>query len=304
MEEVDVSIIGGGPAGLQAALVLARTRKKVVVYDSTTPPRNGASHGVHNVLGLDGLLPAEIRAQAWEQINVYQCAVLRKDRIVDIEQGDDSMFVLSPETGEPLKAKRVILALGYEDIYPDLAGFTEAWADTIIPCPFCDGYENRDRVWGLVANSEMQATHCPALVSNWTSTAKLILNDPAIKLDAAFEHQLEEKEISVHTGSITEIKLVDGKVHAVVLETGEVVDVSTLWWAPARKKSALEEKVLQIFQLHVDDMGLIKTDEDGQTEVKGLYAVGDIARMPPSALGAMVEGNAAAFAIIRDWHAW
>ncbi len=303
MEEADVAIIGGGPAGLQAALVLARTRKKVIVYDRAAPPRNGASHGVHNVLGLDGLLPAEIRAQAWAQINVYQSAFLRKDRIVDIEQARDGTFLLSAEAGQQVKAKRVILALGYEDSYPDLAGFTEAWADTIIPCPFCDGYENRDRVWGLVANSEMQATHFPALVHNWTPTAKLILNDPTIILDTAFLQQLVEKGISVHEGTITELKLVDGKVQAVTLHTGESVEVNTLWWVPARKKSALEAKVLRAFQLSVNDMGLIKTDEDGQTDTKGLYAVGDVARMPPSALGAMVEGNAAAFSIIRDWYA-
>ncbi|MBL8165572.1 MAG: NAD(P)/FAD-dependent oxidoreductase, partial [Anaerolineae bacterium] len=73
----DVAIIGGGPAGLQAALMLARTRRRVLVFDSPEPPRNAASHGVHNFVGLDGLLPAEIREQAWKQIAVYNSAELR-----------------------------------------------------------------------------------------------------------------------------------------------------------------------------------------------------------------------------------
>ncbi len=87
IEQIDVAIIGGGPAGMQAALVLARTRKKIVVFNAPSPPRNAASHSVHNFLGFDGLLPAEIRERAWQQINVYQCAELRQEWVTDIDQG-------------------------------------------------------------------------------------------------------------------------------------------------------------------------------------------------------------------------
>ncbi len=303
MDIVDVAIVGGGPAGLQAALVLARTRKEVIVFDSMSAPRNGASHGVHNVLGLDGLLPAEIRAQAWAQINVYQYAKLRKERVEDIEMGPDSVFTLSLENSTQLKAKRVILALGYEDIYPNIEGFSDAWANTIIPCPFCDGYENRDRVWGLVINSALQAAHFPALVNNWTPSARLILNQKDIVLDANVEQQLRKNGFTIHAGSIVEIEQVDGNVKSVKLDTGETVEVETLWWALERKKSALEAKVIRDFQLSLDESGLIQTDESGQTGVNGLYAVGDLAQMPPSALGAMVGGNTAALSIIREWFA-
>lgn len=148
------------------------------MYEATSAPRNGASHGVHNVLGIDGLLPAEIRKQAWSQIDMYQHAELRNDTVNIITLKADGRFIVTDEGGHQLAARRVILAMGYVDAYPEIDGFTDAWADTIIPCPFCDGYENRDRMWGLVANSELQATHFPALVHNWTSSAKLILNQP------------------------------------------------------------------------------------------------------------------------------
>jgi len=303
MKEVDVAIIGGGPAGLQAALVLSRTRKRIVVFDNPEPPRNGASHGVHNVLGLDGLLPAEIREQAWSQINVYKQAELRKEPVIDISQGEDGLFMLSTANGSQLKAKRVILALGYVDQYPALEGFVEAWADTIIPCPFCDGYENRDRNWGLVASSEMHAVHFVDLVNHWTHSAKLILNDSDLKLDAADEKRIVESGIPVYSGPITAIDQHDGKIQAVTLQTGERVEVETLWWALERKKTLLEQRMIESFQLELDDMGLIKTDEEGQTAVHGLYAVGDVAEMMPSALGAMVGGNSAAFSIVRHWYA-
>jgi thioredoxin reductase len=144
LEQVDVAILGGGPAGLQAALVLSRTRKKIIVYDDPEPPRNAASHGVHGFLGLDGLLPTDIRNIAWKQIDKYDSAELRKEKIVNVNKEEDRIFSITTDNETSIKAKKVVLAVGYHDVYPDIPGFVECWADTIIPCPFCDGYENRD----------------------------------------------------------------------------------------------------------------------------------------------------------------
>ncbi len=215
IEQIDVAIIGGGPAGMQAALVLARTRKKVVVFDAPAPPRNAASHGVHNFLGLDGMLPAEIREQAWQQINLYNHAELRRELVTDVDQGDNGDYVISTKEGGRLTTRIVILTLGYHDVFPDIDGFVEAWANTIIPCPFCDGYENRDRIWAVVANYEMEATHFPKMVQNWTQRIKIILNNVDIELDPAFEQEMIELGISIHRGEIDTIEQTDGKVEAV-----------------------------------------------------------------------------------------
>jgi thioredoxin reductase len=86
VEEMDIAILGGGPAGLQAALVLSRTRKKIIVFDNPEPPRNAASHGVHNFLGLDGLLPIDIRKIAWKQIDKYYSAEYRQEKIVNVNK--------------------------------------------------------------------------------------------------------------------------------------------------------------------------------------------------------------------------
>ena len=149
----EVAIIGGGPAGMQAALVLARTGKKIVVLDDPQLPRNAASHGVHNFLGLDGLPPAEIRRVAWEQIDRYNSAELRHERIVDIRRDDNRDFLVTNDQDDKVAARHVILAFGHHDVHPNIAGFAECWGDTIIPCPFCDGYENRHRTWGIVGSS-------------------------------------------------------------------------------------------------------------------------------------------------------
>lgn len=129
-------------------------KKKIIVFDTPEPPRNTASHGVHNFLGLDGLLPIDIRKIAWEQIDKYDSAELRKEKIVNVNKEKNGIFVITTDNEKTIRAKKVILAVGYYDAFPDISGFIECWADTIISCPFCDGYENRDRIWGIVVNSK------------------------------------------------------------------------------------------------------------------------------------------------------
>jgi thioredoxin reductase len=96
-EEIDIAIIGGGPAGLQPALVLSRTRKKIIVFDTPELSGNTASHGVHNFPGLDGLLPMDIRKTGWEQINKYDSAQLRKEKIINVIKEKDERFVITSD---------------------------------------------------------------------------------------------------------------------------------------------------------------------------------------------------------------
>ena len=138
-EQIDIAIVGGGPAGLQAALVLSRTRKKIIVFDDPESPRNAASHGIHNFLGLDGLLPIKIRKIAWEQIDKYDSVEFRNRNIVDVnkeEEYEDGIFVITDDNETSIKAKKVVLAVGCRDVYPDIPGFIECWADTIFHAHF------------------------------------------------------------------------------------------------------------------------------------------------------------------------
>lgn len=295
----DVAIIGGGPAGLQAALILARTRKRILVFDAPEPPRNAASHGVHNFLGLDGLTPAEIREQAWRQIEVYNSTELRSERVMNVQHDSEAGFLVTGETGSSITAKHVILALGFRDIYPDIPGFMACWGDTIIPCPYCDGYENRDRVWGLVASSALTLEHMPHLYRNWTPTAKIIVL-PGTAVTEAQQNVLHAQGLPVHEGEIVEIHHAAGKVEAVTLHTGEHVAVETLWWRLDEAPQPLTQTVIANFSLELDDNGAIKTDAQYQTPIRGLWAVGDV-RGTPGALSAAYQGSMAAFAITRTW---
>ncbi len=298
-EQFDIAIVGGGPAGLQATLVLARTRKRVIVFDAPQAPRNGASHGVHNFVGLEGLLPAEIREQAWQQIHVYNSAELRVERVVEVQAHDDG-FLVSGEAGSSVTARHVILALGYRDVYPDIPGFMDCWGDTILACPFCDGYENRDRIWGLVASSPMGLEHMPKMHENWTTKAHVIIS-PKLKISDEQRAALDAANIPLHIGEIVEVHHDNGKVEAVTLNTGERIAVGTLWCQLDESPQPLTEQIIATFNLELDDTGYIKTDAHYQTAVHGLWAVGDVKGWA-TALGAAYQASQAAYTIAHHWY--
>jgi thioredoxin reductase len=303
-EIIDIAIVGGGPAGLQAALILARTRKKIIVFDDPEPPRNAASHGVHGFLGLDGFLPKDIRRIAWEQIDKYDAAELREERIVDInkQEGEqEGIFLITSDNETSINAKKVVLAVGYHDVYPDIPGFLECWADTIIHCPFCDGYENKDRVWGIVVNSKAELKRFPKVARNWTSKIKVLVPQD-MKIEPSYQNELSKLNIPVHRGNITNVNYTNTKIQSVTLDSGKITEVDTLWWIPSRRPSQLIQRLIENLGLEVDEQhGNIKTDQKQQTNVKGLFAVGDAAGSM-GALGAAHDGGKAATSIVHKWY--
>lgn len=296
----DVAIIGGGPAGLQAALILSRLRKDVIVFDSPEPPRNAASHGVHNFVGLDGLLPSEIRERAWQQIDVYDSAELCYEQVIDVQPDHDNHFLVTGAQGTKITAQHVILAIGFRNVYPDIPGFKDCWGDTIIQCPFCDGYENRDRVWGLVLTSQQALDHLPKMIGNWTPHAKIILSS-AVTLTDDDRAKLTAQGIPIHQGDVTEVHHTSGKVTAVTLDTEEKVEVGTLLWEIALETLPLTQTIITNFDLELDENGHIKTDAMNQSSVSGLWAVGDVLQGQPTSLGAAYAGSQAAYGIVRSW---
>jgi thioredoxin reductase len=300
LDQIDIAIVGGGPAGLQAALVLARTRKKIILFDDPEPPRNAASRGVHNFLGLDGLLPADIRRIAWKQIEKYHSAEFRKEKIVNITKEEDGTFLITSDNGTSFKAKKVVLAVGYHDVYPDIPGFVECWADTIINCPFCDGYENRDRIWGVVVSSKMELERFPKMLQNWTSNIKVLIS-PNIEIEPSYHDQLSKQGIPVYRGAIRKVNHTNSKLESVTLDSGEKIEVETLLWIPPKRPSQLIQRLVENLGLELDEQGNVKTDQMKKTNVKGLYAVGDV-KGSMGALAAANDGGIAGVSIAHEWY--
>ena len=244
----------------------------------------------------------DIRKIAWKQIDKYNSAELRKEKIINVIKEKDEKFVITSDNERSIRAKKVILAVGYYDIYPDIPGFTECWADTIISCPFCDGYENRDRVWGIIANSKMQLDLFPKIVQNWTSKIKVFIS-PNIKIESSYQNELSKLNISVYRGVITKVNHNGTKVESVTLESGENIQVDTLLWIPQVKSIQLIQRLIENLDLELNELGYIKTDEKLRTNVKGLYATGDVKGTSPiGALAAAYNGGIAATSIVHEWY--
>ena len=300
LEQIDVAILGGGPAGLQAALVLSRTRKKIVVFDDPEPPRNAASHGVHNFIGLDGLLPTEIRKIVWKQIDYYNSTDFRKEKIANINR-ENGAFIITNDSETSVRAKKIILAVGYHDVYPDIPGFIECWADTIIPCAFCDGYENRDRIWGIVVNSKTELEKLPKMAQNWTSKIKVFIS-PKMEITTSYQNELSKLGIPIYRGIITKVNHTNSKVESILLNSGEKIETETLIWIPSKRPSPLIQKLVENMDVELDQQGYLKTDKMQQTNIKGLYAAGDIQNPFSGALEAAYTGGMSAISIVHEWY--
>jgi thioredoxin reductase len=192
--------------------------------------------------------------------------------------------------------------VGYHDVYPDIPGFVERWADTIIPCPFCDGYENRDRAWSIVVNSKMELAHFPKMVQNWTSKIKIFVS-PSIELSPSYQNELPKLGIPVHRDAITKVNHSGTKVESVLLDSGEKIEVDTLFWVPSKRPSPLIQKLVENLGLELDEQRNVKADEMQQTNVKGLYAAGDVhLNRPMGVLAAAYDGAMAATSIVLEWY--
>ena len=244
----------------------------------------------------------DIRKIAWKQIDKYNSAELRKEKIINVIKEKDEKFVITSDNERSIMAKKVILSVGYYDVYPDIPGFIECWGDTIISCPFCDGYENKDRIWGIVVNSKMQLDLFPKMIQNWTSKIEIFIS-PHIKIELSYQNELSKINISVYRGIIIKVNHNGTKVESVSLESGENIPVDTLLWIPQVKPIQLIQRLIENFGLELNEQGYIKTDEKLRTNVKRLYAAGDVKGTSPiGALASAYNGGIAATSIVHKWY--
>ena len=300
LPSVDVAVIGGGPAGLQAALTLTRGRRSVAVFDEPAPARNAAAHAVHGYLGFDDLPPAEVRRVAWEQIDRYGGAALHEQRVDDVQRGPSGDFVLHTGAGPSLTARHVVLASGYRDAYPDLSGFRECWGESIIPCVLCDGYEHRDRAWAIVRPSARARTTDPRLARNWTSDLQLIQGGDAQLTDIE-ARRMEELGVRFHRGNVTGIRREGTQIQSVTLDSGAEVEMETLLWMPPSEPVPLVARLARTLDLKRNAEGHVAADASMRTSVERLWAPGDVQGWA-GAMAAARQGEIAAQVILHDWY--
>lgn len=281
----DAIIIGGGFAGLSAAMQLARARRRITILD-IGEPRNRFSPHSHGFLAQDGRPGRDILADARRQLSAYETVTFRDAAAERLEGEIDTFSVLTGD-GEQIDARRVLLATGFEDQLPDVPGLAERWGKTVLHCPYCHGYEVGGGPVGVLARTA-DAARFAALVADWGGVT--LFTNATPEPDDATLALLEQRAVKLRPGRVTAIA--DGPDGMLSVETGPGIPtlVKALFVMPeARVRSAIPaDWGLTLKETPVGK--IIQTDETGQTSLPGLYAAGDIALGPGNISLAAADG--------------
>jgi len=284
----DCVIVGAGPAGLNAALVLGRARRRVVVFDDARP-RNYATHEMHGVLGHDGLDPAELRARGRAELAGYRVEVVSAD-VRDAAVLDGVVRVTSARGTDT--ARTVLLATGMLDEVPDIPGFADVWGISAHTCPYCDGFEHRDERLAVLG-SGTRGEHLAVLLRQWSDDVVLLSNGP---------HDLHPDQLArVHALGVPIIEApvvaLDGDDHGrlrrVRLANGDRLDRDALFFFVGwRPRNDLARRLA----CGLRDDGSILVDSGQATTVDRVYAAGNCAdprALVPAAAGSGVTAAVA-----------
>ena len=287
----DVVVVGGGAAGLSAAVALARSLRSVVVVDAGEP-RNAPAGGAHNLLGREGIPPLELLAAGRREAEQYGAEILR-DRAVTA-RAEEEGFTVGLAGGGVLRARRLLLATGLVDELPDVPGVAELWGRSVLHCPYCHGWEVRGRRIGVLGAGHM-SIHQTLLFRQLSEDVTFFpdrMPDPGAE---AWE-QLSALGVRVVEGHVQRLRTDGDVLRAVVLADGQEVPVDALVVAP--RFAARAELYEQLGGTLTDHPAgaLIATGPMGSTEVPGVWAAGnagDLSAMVSSAAGAGVGAAAA-----------
>src|SRR3989475_736646 len=285
----DVIIVGGSFAVLGGALQLGRARRKVTVLDTGLPRNRFAGHS-HGLLGHDHKPPLAILAEARQQLARYPTIRLVNARADSVSGAIDDFSVLTGD-GESLAARRLILSYGVADQMPDVPGFAEGWGTSIVPCPYCDGFEVAGQHWGHVWSGP-RSHNSVRLFHDWTDRLTLFADGhdspPDIQADLA------RRDIIVVDSRIIEIAHHEGHISTVNLDTGRNVAVDVLSAFPRNKPSARLHESLGLATVDTPYGIALKVDERRETSMPGIYAAGDLANpLMPSVTLASSHGATA-----------
>ncbi len=285
----DVVIAGGGPAGLSAALALGRARKRVLLCDAG-PRRNAAADQIHNFVTRDGTPPREFRAVAREQLAIYASVEIRDAGVRSIA-GSRGAFQIAIEA-ETVTARRVILCTGMVDDMVAIDGYAKLWGHSIVQCPYCHGWEARDRRWGfliLPPDKDHYAMFALQLRS-WTRDVTVFTND-AFAIGETERGQLQAAGIRIETSAIQRLDGTDEALTNVVLASGATVGCDLLFAHPPQRQVQLVREL----GVALDDHGYVQVDAATRaTSIPGIYAAGDLATRAQSAIFAASAGTQAA----------
>ncbi len=288
---LDAVVIGGGPAGLSAALVLGRSRRRIALFDGAEP-RNRASTAVRGFFSRDGVAPSVLLAEARAQLAPYGVELI-EERCHSLKW-EDGVFVARGGSGILRRAKKALLATGVRDRLPDLRGAAELWGKSIFSCPYCHGWELRDRRLGVLARASLAADAALGLTT-WSDDVVLFTDGET--LEAGARAKLERQDIGVHEAKIASLAVDGDRLHGIVLEGGDFVARDALFVELGTEQNASFAEELGC---RLDEKGTVTTLAGERSGVEGLFVAGDASEDLKLVAIAVAEGVRAACAINQE----
>ncbi|MDO6507970.1 NAD(P)/FAD-dependent oxidoreductase [Colwellia sp. 4_MG-2023] len=281
----DVIIIGGSFAGLSAAMQLVRGQRKVTVVDAGKP-RNRFAKYSHGFFGLDGQAPKAIKQKTWQQLLEYDTATIIDAEAINVEKTGDG-FTIQLSNQSQLSAKKLILATGLQDILPDIKGIKSRWGKTVVHCPYCHGYELRNRSLGVIATGPM-SLHQAGMIPDWGVTTYFSQGEHFP--DTEQKIFLQQRGVRFEDTPVIEVLGEGTDISAVKLADGRVIEVKGLYVGPKTQMASSIPKQLGC-EFTQGPMGeIVITDDFKQTSIKGVFAAGDIVNPMQNATFASASG--------------
>jgi thioredoxin reductase len=288
-ESYDVVVVGGSAAGLSAALVLGRARRRVAVVDAGTPRNAPAAH-MQGFLSRDGMPPTDLVAAARAEVRSYGVELV-DDRVLEITSG----FSVQLAGGRSIAARRLLLATGAVDELPEIPGARERWGRDFLHCPYCHGWEVRDQPIGVLGTSPGSVDHAH-LLRQWSDD--VIFFSHTHPVTASERDALDARGIHVIEGLVARLSVVDDRLNAVRLADGREIPRAAVFIRPALH--ARRDGLSDALGCEVDEAGFVRVDTNGRTSVPGVWAAGNASNPRAQVITAAGEGSAAAIAINAD----
>ena len=298
----DVVVIGGGAAGLSAAVTLGRALRSVLVIDAGEP-RNAPAAGVHGFLSRDGINPKELLEFGRDEARSYGVEVIPGVAVAarsTAAAGDGAQpaFEVELGNGRTVTARRLLVTTGLTDVLPDIEGIGERWGRDVLHCPYCHGWEVRNKAIGILGTVPM-ALHQTMLFRQWSPDITLFLNDVVEPTDEEWE-QLSARSINVVEGKVRSLEITDDAVSGVVLASGKVLPVEAVVTGTRMeaRSGVLESLGVQLVE---HPMGVGRHVEvnplGGATSVPGVWAAGNVADLMGQVMASAASGVMAGAAI-------
>lgn len=285
MNEYDVLVVGGGAAGLSAAMVLLRAQRSVAVVDAGAP-RNAPAAAMHGFLSRDGMSPRDLVAAGQSEVASYG-GTLIDGTVVSARPG----FHARLADGTELRARKILVATGLRDEVPGVPGVRERWGRDLLHCPYCHGHEVRDQPLGVLGGGAEAVQHA-LLVRQWSPDLILFTNGDALNADQ--RELLNARGISVITGRVARLVVSDDRLFGVALTDGVVVPRAAVF---VRPRFVPNSDLLATLGCDTDSNGWVTHDAAGRTSVAGVRVAGNAADPRAQVITAAGQGSAAAIAI-------